>query len=295
MLPPHEAAAAEAEAARQAVEEGPRAAEPQSCARRRWPAPRPVWRVLWRRGGRRRAAPTDDFVETVEEEAIQSVVQHLTPFGLNRNLPWQIYATRRKRFARVPAASAPAGAPAARASPKPEHGPEPELSLRFPEARQTDLALPAIPSAADGQPTATMAPGSEASLGGGLATVASVPLARMPAQPSGDGIASASAQLEALYSYNPYAIFDGVGYDEYDSETAALLAPRPALRSVYDQPVRPPTTRKLRPRHGGVGMVFPPVRGAEPYGHARRAWPSPRSRGRPSSPRVLHAQGAYIG
>ena len=196
----------------------------------------------------------------------------------------------------MPAASAPAGAPAARASPKPEHGPEPELSLRFPEARQTDLAPPAIPSAADGQPTATMAPGSEASLGGGLGDGSIGAIGSHAGSAiEGDGIASASAQLEALYSYNPYAIFDGVGYDEYDSETAALLAPRPALRSVYDQPVRPPTTRKLRPRHGGVGMVFPPVRGAEPYGHARRAWPSPRSRGRPSSPRVLHAQGAYIG
>jgi hypothetical protein len=37
--------------------------------------------------------------EDVEEEAVHSVVQHLTPFGLNRNLPWQIYATRPKRFA----------------------------------------------------------------------------------------------------------------------------------------------------------------------------------------------------
>ena len=36
--------------------------------------------------------------ELVEEEAISSVVQHLSPFGINRNLPWQIYATRPKRF-----------------------------------------------------------------------------------------------------------------------------------------------------------------------------------------------------
>ena len=38
--------------------------------------------------------------ELLEEEAISSVVQHLSPFGLNRNLPWQIYATRPKRFAK---------------------------------------------------------------------------------------------------------------------------------------------------------------------------------------------------
>ena len=34
------------------------------------------------------------------QESIYSVVQHLSPFSLNRNLPWQIYATRPKRFAR---------------------------------------------------------------------------------------------------------------------------------------------------------------------------------------------------
>ena len=38
--------------------------------------------------------------ELPQEEAISSVVQHLSPFGLNRNLPWQIYATRPKRFTR---------------------------------------------------------------------------------------------------------------------------------------------------------------------------------------------------
>jgi len=45
--------------------------------------------------------------EIVEEEAVSSVVQHLTPFGLNRNLPWQIYATRQKRFVKPSAGTAP--------------------------------------------------------------------------------------------------------------------------------------------------------------------------------------------
>lgn len=38
--------------------------------------------------------------ELLHEESISSVVQHLSSFGLNRNLPWQIYATRAKRFPR---------------------------------------------------------------------------------------------------------------------------------------------------------------------------------------------------
>ena len=51
--------------------------------------------------------------ETLQEDAVQSVVQHLSSFGLNRNLPWQIYATRPKRFGRGGAAApaAPAGPP----------------------------------------------------------------------------------------------------------------------------------------------------------------------------------------
>ena len=50
--------------------------------------------------------------ELLQEEAISSVVQHLSPFGLNRNLPWQIYATRPKRFARPPGAVAESAAAA---------------------------------------------------------------------------------------------------------------------------------------------------------------------------------------
>jgi len=51
--------------------------------------------------------------ETLQEDAVQSVVQHLSSFGLNRNLPWHIYATRPKRFGRGGAAApaAPAGPP----------------------------------------------------------------------------------------------------------------------------------------------------------------------------------------
>jgi len=52
--------------------------------------------------------------ETLQEDAVQSVVQHLSSFGLNRNLPWQIYATRPKRFG-----SGGAAAPAAPAGPPP--------------------------------------------------------------------------------------------------------------------------------------------------------------------------------
>ena len=37
----------------------------------------------------------------VVESSVCSMVQHLSSFGLNRNLPWQIYATRPKRFARA--------------------------------------------------------------------------------------------------------------------------------------------------------------------------------------------------
>ena len=47
----------------------------------------------------RRHAALQEEAETLQEEAVQSVVQHLSSFGLNRNLPWQIYATRPKRFA----------------------------------------------------------------------------------------------------------------------------------------------------------------------------------------------------
>ena len=56
-------------------------------------------------------------LEQLEEEAISSVVQHLSPFGLNRNLPWQIYATRPKRFHRaqalLPASFLPGAGPEA--------------------------------------------------------------------------------------------------------------------------------------------------------------------------------------
>ena len=39
------------------------------------------------------------FDDTPEDkEVVSSMTQHLTPFSLNRNLPWQIYATRPKRF-----------------------------------------------------------------------------------------------------------------------------------------------------------------------------------------------------
>ena len=47
--------------------------------------------------------------EMLREEAVQSVVQHLSAFGLNRNLPWQIYATRPKRFTRGPLGREPLG------------------------------------------------------------------------------------------------------------------------------------------------------------------------------------------
>ena len=45
----------------------------------------------------------------LREESVQSVVQHLSAFGLNRNLPWQIYATRPKRFTRGPLGREPLG------------------------------------------------------------------------------------------------------------------------------------------------------------------------------------------
>ena len=45
-------------------------------------------------------ADGSSLIPDIDAEAVSSVVQHLSAFGLNRNLPWQLYATRHKRFER---------------------------------------------------------------------------------------------------------------------------------------------------------------------------------------------------
>jgi hypothetical protein len=59
---------------------------------------------------------TPPLRQVLEEEAISSVVQHLSPFGLNRNLPWQIYATRPRKFAKRPVPDEPPLPPLAEAA-----------------------------------------------------------------------------------------------------------------------------------------------------------------------------------
>jgi hypothetical protein len=101
----------------------------------------------------------------------------------------------------------------------------------------------------------------------------------------GDGYYDGGA---AAYGYGGAG---GYGSSLYDAADAKDRQGRAVLRSVYGQPIK---TR-------GARTHFPPVRGAQPPpGGPVRAWPSPRraesqadSYGRATSPRVLHAQGAY--
>ena len=198
--------------------------------------------------------PSAYELEALQEEAISSVVQHLTPFSLNRNLPWQIYATRPKRFARVPGGSGVTESASAVDAAL--------MGLAAPPGALMGLAAPPA--------HASMGMGGGPDGGGGMGPVGG---------PDGGGPSM-------------YGLSDP--FDGGESAVPPQDRHRAVLRSVYDKPTKPPRRGYPGAGGGVAGGVsprggfLPPI---DAWPSPRRS--QQRNDGRALSPRVMGAIGSY--